>query len=337
MQCGQFVLDDEKQWHKSMSKLAMVRSVRVITIAKNLIQQKSSRLKQHSNFNYHVIKDVHPFLFLRQDFLKHYIHNSQGIIATCHSMHDNSYRLNISSDGILTLKLKEEQYHRCGITTSIKHKSHITGRTSYTINLDLKNKKMLLPDMKYYQSILSALKRLPILKAIVIRQIDIIKQNVDCIGNFFRSVIDEYNQDGCLPRPLSQCDTYESEVHDSILNRMQPHPNINLTLHDEISNEILDVIDWIGYQLHSLDCSKEEISESYIENDFVDVSCDHLSGYFTPYDTWYLLREELKLPLNVDMKIVIFQCDKLLFFLTSSTSLSLRCISWEENKEELVD
>ena len=120
---------------------------------------------------------------------------------------------------------------------------------------------------------------------------------------------------------------------------MQPHPKIHLTLHDDLPNEVLDVIDWIGYQLHSVDCNIEEISENYIENSFIDVSCDHLTGYFTPHDTWYLIRQELKLPKDTDIKIVVMQCgDKLLFFFKSHTSSTvLRFVSWEENKEELVD
>lgn len=44
-------------------------------------------------------------------------------------------------------------------------------------------------------------------------------------------------------------------------------------------DRIVNIIDWLGYQLLSLDCEKEEICLNYpIDEERLDVSCKQISG-----------------------------------------------------------
>jgi len=136
---------------------------------------------------------------------------------------------------------------------------------------------------------------------------------------FFEYVIEEYALDGCEPVPLTKCSAVCQRIERHWFNGAQLHPNLDIaklvhynSCNDDSNNDnghkhdndiedkslscrrdsaldklmgenlgdILGIVDWLGYQLLSIDCDSNEIKSSYPNNGNprYDVSCTQING-----------------------------------------------------------
>lgn len=248
--------------------------------------------------NYLNIDLVRPELFLRRDFIKKFIQN--GRVHLVSYREGAPYHLSITNDNILTILLTEEQYRRFGLITHkviSKPKQNIK---LYKIEIDLKNAKIL-DSNKFQDKMIQTLRRLEPIRQVYFRFVpddafnelsDKTKSAMEICSEFFHYVIEEYAIDGFKPIPLAGCSLASSRVTRKWTNYAQPMPvlinSLSLDGDEETLGKVTDLLDWLGFQVLSLDMSKDEklTQNSQVSDDtcdmskpaLVDVACCEVSG-----------------------------------------------------------
>jgi len=241
-----------------------------------------------------VIEDARLELFLRRDFISRFVER-----GTIHLMQDTKssklFQLKIhTSNNVLHMTMSGKLYRRFGLVGKKIRESKV--EEMYRVEVDLTDERIKKSN-KFQDKLVEVFKRLEPINKLYFRFVpDRSCKIANAAANeesldFFRYVIDEYARDGFRPVPLTACSIVEQRLHRSWLNCSQRHPALGMNWikedcslgevrgNVEILGRIVDIVDWLGYQLLSLDCDREEISSSYSdEMERLDVSCIQLNG-----------------------------------------------------------
>lgn len=188
---------------------------------------------------------------------------------------------------------------------------------SYRVEIDLKDER-LLKNNKYQDKMMSKLRRLSCINEIYFRFVPYPcdKSASPAISNdlpiasanelsveYFKYVIEEYALDGCEPVPLTGCSAVCQRIERHWLSSAQLHPRLdvaqivrndedgkdwfccgptkqgNLNGYDKLA-DVMELVNWLGYQLLSLDCDLDEIKSNYPDGGKprYDVSCTQIMG-----------------------------------------------------------
>lgn len=195
-------------------------------------------------------------------------------------------------------------------TTGSNSASH---QVLYRIEIDLKDERIMTSN-KYQDKLMQTFRRLNSINKLYFR---FIPDKSKLLGlsqaaaqelslEYFNYVIEEYKLDGCKPIPLTRCSLGQQRILNNFVNRSQLHPPLGVSKllmanngeqvlfesqldrgrDDEKFEGILkclvDIVDWLGYQLLKLDCDKlakfEDWNDSATSTTRVDVSCTQIIG-----------------------------------------------------------
>lgn len=263
-----------------------------------------SIVEQHLTGSYLMIENFRPELLLRRDFISQFVKSGKIYLAQDNSGSSSSsstrkdlyYEIQTSNNNRILITMNEEQYRRFGLIAKKVISNKSTGRKHYRIEIDLKDERISKSN-KYQDKLVETLKRLKPLDRVYLK---FVSNNLEgdksrmtteddddnkCL-NFFKYVIDEYEKDGFKPVPLTNCCKLERKVVREWTNYSQLHPDLSLN-YDIKSNDyenILEIVDWLGYQVLSLDCSNNNNNISSnkknnnINSERLDVKCTEISG-----------------------------------------------------------
>lgn len=251
------------------------------------------------------IDNARPELFLRRDFIARFV-----LRGTIHLVQDDGTNSSTTRDtdytvytwnNVLYLVMGERLYRRFGLIGKKLAAAPGGARKRsaahrYRIKVDLRDGKIL-ESNKYQDRMVEIFRRLsPINKLYfrfvpgheLAREMTLAEANVNSL-EFFRYVIDEYALDGMQPVPLSGCSVAKHQLQRRWTNRSQLHPDLNLaSISTATTDRLVDVIDWLGYQLLSLDCdSVDELRSKYLteqqtisdgDTERFDVHCSQILG-----------------------------------------------------------
>lgn len=191
------------------------------------------------------------------------------------------------------------------------------GDQLYVVEICLLEEK-LKKSNKYQDKLIAALRRLNPVNKVYFRfipdksKLDITETAANELSlEFFNNVIKEYELDGCKPVPLTNCSIDGQKVERNWVNYSQLHPELclinmvarigplmsnprsienyldSLALEeaDMAMAQLVEIIDWLGYQVLELDCDK--LSKTFDWNDTssderldrLDVSCTRIIGH----------------------------------------------------------
>lgn len=231
-----------------------------------------------------LIENCRPELFLRRDFIRKFVDNGKIHIFQLGDEESTSYRMYTSNKNVLSFNMNEIQYRRFGMIASKVIKTKTAKR--YRIDIDLKNEKIKTSN-KCQDRLVMYLRRLSSIDKIYFR-FEPNESGANKSLDFFRYVIDEYATDGFQPVPLTGCLEVSQRIEQSWTRSSQPIPDFNMKE---------EIIDWLGYQLLSIDCEDllssfngqqqqlEEQQQRQEEDDRkkerrCDVLCQKLDGVF---------------------------------------------------------
>lgn len=239
-----------------------------------------------------IIEKFRLELLLRRDFLSKFINK-----GTVHLVQDytkipneqSTYKIQTSDNNVVTITMNEFQYRRFGLVAKkVLQPSKATGCKYYQIEIDLKDER-LVKSNKFQDRQIQILSRLEALDRVYFRFVPHVdnsqEPNNECL-EFFNFVIDEYAKDGFKPVPLTSCYKRNQTIVKRWTNYSQIHPELSLkevqgsNLMNCNGGILLEIVDWLGYQLLSMDCNKEEIksTSNYSSVEPLDVSCTELGG-----------------------------------------------------------
>lgn len=287
------------QWIPRFSHLAQIVEVRRTGFT--LPNQIGSRWK-HLICPALVIENVNPELFLRRDFISKFVDTGAvHIVNDSHDVKVSSYEM-YTKNNILTIILNEKQYRRFGLIAKKFSKSPTSHTKMYRVEVDLGDERIKSSN-KYQDSLVQAMRRLNTLAKVYFRyvpreeascQLGDVSADTLCL-DYLKFVIDEYAIDGFKPVPLTGCFPMSQRLEKSWLNCSQVHPPLELEFvyrkRDNFCNiqrdteslaRLMEIVDWLGYQILSLDCDREEIRWSYRdqfdESERYDVACFQVRG-----------------------------------------------------------
>lgn len=242
------------------------------------------------------ICNARPELFIRRDFISRFIDRGTVFIVSDRS---TKYQLVSRGSNVLSIVLDGKQYRRFGIVAKRVISNERKQAKLYKIEVDLKDNKIITSN-KFQDKLVQTLKRLDSLEKVYVRFIPNEKSGLSqdeatklCL-EYLNMVIAEYAIDGFKPVPLTSCQLLEAKSEKNWINFSQPHPALGLerfscelatdkNLPDDPDKlrRLMDLVDWLGYQLLSLDCSSESIKSTYETcGEPVDVICNQLRGMF---------------------------------------------------------
>lgn len=287
---------ESRQWIPRFSHLAQLIEVRKTgTTSPNQISDDWRKLVYPSL----VIENARPELFVRRDFISSFVDTgSIHVVTEPSNVRPSNYQIYVSGH-ILSIILDEKQYRRFGLVAKKVVRTPTNKKKIYRIDIDLRDARIK-NNNKYQDRLVRALRRLEALGKVYFRYVATDRAKTgDCQANqscldFFNHVIEEYALDGFKPVPLTACSTTTTKLEKKWLNFSQVHPPLELEfirsklIHDEFSLEmdsdslkrLIDIVDWLGFQLLSLDCDREEIRSIYGEENIerYDVGCSQISG-----------------------------------------------------------
>lgn len=252
-----------------------------------------------------VLEQVRPELFLRRDFIAKFVDRGKIYLTTQEidvaDKLEPWYYLNSSGNNVLTIAMNEKQYRRFGLVAKRIAKYGRNSAKMYKIEIDLRDERIKKSN-KFQDKLVKILKRLnPVNKVYFRWQLDELAQSLNGQNcnyatvkvepntdyteseplDFFNYVIKEYAIDGFKPIPLGQCYLSSQKIKRSWTNYHQPYPDLRMSKMASIS-DVVDVLDWLGYQLLEIDCGsmyhQRAQSDNDNDNNRMDVTCSHLSG-----------------------------------------------------------
>lgn len=283
--------------------------------------------------SYLVIENARPELFLRRDFIARFVSNGTFHLSHVVKVGQTNAGYQITCrNNVLLITMTSRQYHRFGMVAKRVKKNTGSGANSksYLVEIDLKERRIV-QDNKYQDRLVATLKRLPPIRYLYFRfiptktdqqQLESVDEhrlrriNRQDVANedalrFFQSIIDEYALDGCQPVPLTNCKKFTQKVKKIWTNSGQLHPELDLSAltgenslienlgennADKLS-DVINIVDWLGFQVLKLDCDKDEIKSQYSttgggrvgygggygandddHDDRLDVSCTEIVG-----------------------------------------------------------
>lgn len=294
------------KWIPRFSELAQTIEVRkTCSIDPNNICSMANEITG----SYVVIRDVRPELFLRRDFIAEFVETGTVHLTQSGSslLSPSGYQIGTSGN-ILAITMNEKQYRRFGMIAKKVISNKIAGKV-YRVEVDLRDDRIKRSN-KYQDKLVQTFRRLKSLDRVYFRyepngSMSDRSANEKSLA-FFNFVINEYAIDGYKPVPLSKCSLVERKLERRWLNCSQLHPPLRLFDLDEQQDttdaagdavtasqiiggiqrneQLLDyltkIIDWLGYQLLSLDCDRGEIRCRYQEDqERLDVACAQVRGF----------------------------------------------------------
>lgn len=261
-----------------------------------LSKSQPSIAKQYLTGSYLMIENFRPELLLRRDFIRQFVNfgkiylaqDNSGSSSSCCTGNNLYYEIQTSNNNRIIITMNEKQYRRFGLIAKRVISNKSTGRKQYRIEIDLKDERILKSN-KYQDKLVETLKRLKPLDRVYLKFVSNLDNDVKsrmtneddddnkCL-NFFKYVIDEYEKDGFKPVPLTNCCKLERKIVREWTNYSQRHPDFNLN-YDAKSTDyenILEITDWLGYQVLSLDCNNN--NNKNISSERLDVRCTEISG-----------------------------------------------------------
>lgn len=270
------------------------------------VEKESSNTKKDFDYkqldgSYICLKHVRPELFIRRDFIndfvlkgKVYLVQDNNLSKTTNS--DDNYYI-IINNNVLCIILSGHLYRRFGLIGQKickDKKSDI-----YEVKIDLKDERIIRSN-KYQDKLVSTLRRLEPINKVFLRWTlhnsdNNLGETENLILEYFNNVIEEYRLDGFKPIPLDSCFKIEQKLERTWINRSQLHPPLSLNVlskqifqlrDNSEKTKVTDIVDWLGYQLLSIDCNQEEICCNY--NSLIDngtcepynVYCSQISGIY---------------------------------------------------------
>lgn len=283
---------DLAEWIPKFNSLAHVIEVKKTDSAMvSKVHSSKAAIIKHLTGSYLMLEKFRPELLLRRDFISKFVNT--GRIHLAQDMDkdlDLDYEIQTSSRNRILIKMNERQYRRFGLIAKKVISDKSTGSKHYQIEIDLKDERILKSN-KYQDKMVETLKRLKPLDRIYFKytsdnhdgdESPLNSQEEDdnkCL-EFFKYVIDEYEKDGFKPVPLKGCCKLLRKIVREWTNYSQLHPDLELnpakSIHkgnesDDNREHILEVIDWLGYQLLSLDCNNNQ-------SDPLNVQCTEIKG-----------------------------------------------------------
>lgn len=232
-----------------------------------------------------VVHDARPELFVRRDFITKFIDNGHIHIATHpSSLRGNSYRVH-TENNVMVITMNEKQYRRFGIIAKKETVKKSTGSKVYRIEVDLKDSR-LVKSNKFQDNLISKLRLLDAIKRLYVRYVPHVSEEhakaTDRCREFLDYVIDEYAADGFKPVPLSGYTVEKQKLARKWVNFEQHRPEQDLridyeNIHSDADklDELIELVDWFGYQLLSID-DKTRVGSQ--DADKVHVACMQLDG-----------------------------------------------------------
>lgn len=277
------------------------------------VETESTNISRNFNYkeldgSYICLKHVRPELFIRRDFIKDFILGGKVFLVqdkNCPraiNLNDN-YNM-IIKNNILYLILSGHQYRRFGLIGQKIGKNKKSD--CYEVKLDLQDGRIMRSN-KFHDKLVLALRRLNAVAKVYLRWCpndNNVSKPDELTLNYFNHVIEEYKLDGFKPIPLEFCFKVEQKLERTWINRSQVHPALSMEkLSKEISNlkknsdkskeennetfaKLTDIVDWLGYQLLSLDCNQGGTvcnNNSAFDNEKCEpynVYCSQISGIY---------------------------------------------------------
>ena len=251
-----------------------------------------------------VITDARPELFLRRDFIRKFVERGRVFVSHIPDDSNPGYKLTITADSRMLITMNAKQYRRFGLVAkkviSLAAENFGTKEKCYRVEINLRDERIM-KNNRYQDKLVNLLRRLSPINKVYFRFIPedksasslSISEANELSVEFFKYVIEEYALDGCQPVPLTNCSAISQKIERHKLNCSQLHPRLDLA-HivrddgklsldkdggDKLA-ELVELVDWLGYQLLSLDCDMSEIKSNYPDggNPRYDVSCTHIVG-----------------------------------------------------------
>lgn len=282
---GYINIDENKpdctQWIPSFSHLTQLIEVRETGCTNpNQISESWKTLIYPSI----VIEDARPELFLRRDFISKFVDTGSIYISNDLSGKKVPVYQMCAKGKVLSITLNEKQYRRFGLVAKKVNRTPHNPVKTYRVDVSLDDVRIKNSN-KYQDKLVQAMKRLEPVGKIYFRYIpkDRVEQYESkyseiCL-DYFQSVIDEYAMDGFKPVPLTRCSLSHQKLERNWINCSQSHPDLSLKciqgkflndcgLHRDTESlrKLMDIVDWLGFQLLSIDCDKEEILSGYFAN-----------------------------------------------------------------------
>lgn len=286
-------------WIPRFSNLAQIIEVRHTG-------RPGTNLEDELIYPFILIHNCLPELFVRRDFISKFVHTGEVYLVNdskCYQMHTKNNKM------ILTMSQK--QYQRFGLIGK-RLPTQSSGESIYRVELDLQDERIINSNKFQYKLIVS-LRRLEPSKRVYFRYIPNSNMNTTTNSNtstnnnayisddndqhhqkaanelsmeFFKYVIKEYQIDGYQPIPLTDCSLISQNIERRWQNYYQSHPNLDLRFIEknfnkilrepESMNKLINIIDWLGFQLLSLKC--EGYNYNNAQETRYDVSCSQIRG-----------------------------------------------------------
>lgn len=252
----------------------------------------AAAIAQYLTGSYLVLENFRPELFLRRDFISKFVNTGTIYFGQNDSIgKDLDYEIQTSTRNRMLIKMNERQYRRFGMIAKKVVSNKSTGCKYYRIEIDLKDERIMKSN-KYQDKMVETLKRLKPSDKIYFKykstsdvgsSLGTTQEEADdnkCL-DYFKYIIDEYEKDGFKPVPLTNCYKLERKIVKSWTNYSQLHPNLNLNTTNisegDNHEHILEIVDWLGYQVLSLDYEN-------IQSDRLDIKCTEISGCAFDFD-----------------------------------------------------